>query len=47
MEWLHRNLNKILSALTDEQLQTEVALVKQGIYLLGHLIAVHDDMLFC
>lgn len=40
------NLNKILSALTDEQLQTEVAPGKnRGIYLLGHLIAVHDDML--
>ena len=40
------NLNKILSALIDEQLQTEVAPGKnRGIYLLGHLIAVHDDML--
>src|SRR5947209_20448755 len=40
------NLNKHLNALTDEQLQKEVAPGKnRGIYLLGHLIAVHDDML--
>lgn len=40
------NLNKILSTLSDEQLQTEVAPGKnRGVYLLGHLIAVHDDML--
>lgn len=40
------NLNKILGTLTDEQLQTEVAPGKnRGVYLLGHLIAVHDDML--
>ncbi|MBK8874203.1 MAG: DinB family protein [Bacteroidetes bacterium] len=40
------NLNKILSELSDEQLQKEVATGKnRGTYLLGHLIAVHDDML--
>lgn len=39
------NLNKLLHALTDEQLEKEVAPSKnRGIYLLGHLIAVHDDM---
>ncbi|MFM2306941.1 MAG: hypothetical protein RLZZ367_1610 [Bacteroidota bacterium] len=36
----------LLNTLTDEQLQKEVAPGKnRGIYLLGHLIAVHDDML--
>ncbi len=40
------NLNKILNELSDEQLQKEVTTGKnRGIYLLGHLIAVHDDML--
>ena len=40
------NLNKILSEVSDEQLQKEVATGKnRGTYLLGHLIAVHDDML--
>lgn len=40
------NLNKHLDALTDEQLQKEIAPGKnKGTYLLGHLIAVHDDML--
>jgi hypothetical protein len=35
-----------LNSLTDEQLQNEIALGKnRGIYLLGHLLAVHDDML--
>ena len=35
-----------LNSITDEQLQKEVAPNKnRGIYLLGHLIAVHDDML--
>ncbi len=39
------NLNKHLSTLTDEQLQKEIAPGKNsGSYLLGHLIAVHDDM---
>ena len=36
----------LLNALTDEELQKEIAPGKnRGIYLLGHLIAVHDDML--
>ncbi|MGB4776619.1 MAG: DinB family protein [Daejeonella sp.] len=40
------NLNKHLNAMTDEQLQNEIAPGKnRGTYLLGHLIAVHDDML--
>jgi hypothetical protein len=40
------NCDKLLSALTDEQLQKEIAPGKnRGVYLLGHLIAVHDDML--
>jgi DinB superfamily len=40
------NLNKHLSTLSDEQLQKEIAPGKnRGSYLLGHLIAVHDDML--
>lgn len=40
------NLNKHLNALTDEQLKKEIAPGKnRGTYLLGHLIAVHDDML--
>jgi hypothetical protein len=40
------NLNKHLNALSDEQLQKEIAPGKnRGTYLLGHLIAVHDDML--
>ncbi|MES2003698.1 MAG: DinB family protein [Bacteroidota bacterium] len=41
-----KNWNAILDLLTDEQLQKEIAPGKnRGIYLLGHLIAVHDDML--
>ena len=40
------NFNKILDSLNDEQLQKEIAPGKnRGIYVLGHLIAVHDDML--
>jgi hypothetical protein len=40
------NLNKHLTELTDEQMQKEIAPGKNsGTYLLGHLIAVHDDML--
>jgi hypothetical protein len=35
-----------IDSLTDEQLQKEIAPGKnRAIYLLGHLIAVHDDML--
>lgn len=42
---LLKNFDTTLAALTDEQLQHEVAPGKnRGIYLLGHMIAVHDDM---
>jgi hypothetical protein len=41
-----KNFDTALNAITDEQLQKEIAPGKnRGIYLLGHLIAVHDDML--
>jgi len=40
------NLNRILNALTDAQLEKEIAPGKnRGSYVLGHLIAVHDNML--
>lgn len=40
------NLNKHLDILTNEQLTEEIANGKNtGSYLLGHLIAVHDEML--
>lgn len=41
-----KNCDEILHSLSDEQLEKEIAPGKnRGIYLLGHLIAVHDDML--
>lgn len=41
-----KNCDAILDSLSDEQLQKVVAPGKnRGIYLLGHLVAVHDDML--
>ncbi len=41
-----KNWDSILNGLSDETLQMEIAPGKnRGIYLLGHLIAVHDDML--
>ncbi|HZV69574.1 MAG TPA: DinB family protein [Saprospiraceae bacterium] len=41
-----KNYDTLLNSYTDEQLQKEIAPNKnRGIYLLGHLIAVHDDML--
>src|SRR6478735_4951064 len=41
-----KNFDTLLGNLTDEALQKEIAPGKnRGIYLLGHLIAVHDDML--
>ncbi len=41
-----KNCDTLLNSLTDAQLQNEVAPNKnRGVYLLGHLIAVHDDML--
>lgn len=43
---LIKNFDTSLNAFTDEQLQHEIAPGKnRGIYLLGHMIAVHDDML--
>jgi hypothetical protein len=41
-----KNFEAALNALSDEQLQNEIAPGKnRGIYVLGHLIAVHDSML--
>lgn len=41
-----KSCDTLLDAISDEQLQKEIAPGKnRGIYLLGHLIAVHDDML--
>jgi len=41
-----KNLDSIINSLSDENLQKEIAPGKnRGTYLLGHLIAVHDDML--
>jgi hypothetical protein len=43
---LIKNFDTLLSSLSDEQLMREITPGKnRGIYLLGHLIAVHDDML--
>lgn len=43
---LVKNFSASLDALSDEQLQHEIAPGKnRGIYLLGHLVAVHDDMM--
>lgn len=43
---LLKNCDTLLDALSDEQLQLDVSPGKnRGIYLLGHLIAVHDDMM--
>jgi hypothetical protein len=41
-----KEANNLLDNLTDEQLQKEIAPNKnRGVYLLGHLTAVHDKML--
>ena len=41
-----KNVDTLLAQLSDEQLAKEIAPGKnRGIYILGHLIAVHDDML--
>lgn len=41
-----KNCDTLLASLSDETLQKEIAPGKnRGIYLLGHLIAVHDDMI--
>lgn len=43
---LIKNFDALLEALTDEQLQKEIVPGKnRGIYLLGHMVAVHDDMI--
>lgn len=40
------SFDSLLNSLTDETLLKEIAPGKnRGVYLLGHLIAVHDDML--
>ena len=40
------SVDKLLNTLTDEQLQKEVSPNKnRGIYILGHLVAVHDRLL--
>jgi hypothetical protein len=41
-----KSFDAVLHSITDEQLEREVSPGKnRGVYLLGHLIAVHDDML--
>jgi DinB superfamily len=41
-----KNFDTLLGSLSDETLQKEIAPGKnRGIYLLGHIVAVHDDML--
>lgn len=41
-----KSCDTLINSLSDEQLQNEIAPGKnRGIYLLGHLIAVHDDMI--
>lgn len=41
-----RNADEVFNSLSDEQLMKEIAPGRnRGIYLLGHLIAVHDRML--
>lgn len=40
------NWDKLLNELSDETLQKQIAPNKnRGVYLVGHIIAVHDDML--
>jgi len=39
------NFTDIINAISDDQLMKEIAPGKnRGIYLLGHIVAVHDDM---
>lgn len=41
-----KNVDSLLDSISDEQLQKETSPGKNsGIYLLGHLIAVHDSMM--
>src|SRR6187551_1327409 len=43
---LIKNCDALLASISDEQLQKEIGPGKnRGIYLLGHLIAVHDEMI--
>jgi len=43
---LNKEFNTALDAMSDEQLQKEIAPGKnRGIWLLGHMVVVHDDML--
>lgn len=43
---LMKQFNDVLDSLTDEQLQHEISPGRNwGIYLLGHLTAVHDNMM--
>jgi hypothetical protein len=43
---LVKNFSTSLDALNDEQLQHEISPGRnRGIYLVGHLVAVHDDMI--
>ena len=43
---LVKTCDTVLDSITDEQLQKEIVPNKnRGIYLLGHLIAVHDEMM--
>ena len=43
---LIKNCDEVLDSVTDEQLEKEIVPNKnRGIYLLGHLIAVHDDIM--
>ena len=43
---LIKTCDTVLDSITDEQLQKEIVPNKnRGIYLLGHLIAVHDEMM--
>jgi hypothetical protein len=43
---LLKQFNEALDAISDEQLEHEIAPNKnRGIYILGHMVAVHDDVL--
>jgi hypothetical protein len=43
---LIKNFENTLNGLTDEQLEKEISPGRnRGIYLLGHMVAVHDDMI--
>lgn len=43
---LLKDFNGVLDSVTDDQLQKQIAPNKnRGVYILGHMVAVHDDML--